>query len=126
MGSFSDASAASLDVSGPSSYTLTETRPIHVRRVSLRKNAIWTMLGNGFYAGTQWLQIAFVAHLGSSSELGYFALALGFCTPVFMLCNLQLRQLQAIDACRRYTFGEYLGVRLVTSCFAIAVLAVVA
>lgn len=124
MASLSDASTASLDVCGNPNHALTETRP--VRRVSLKKNAIWTMLGNGFYAGTQWLQIAFVAHLGNSSELGYFALALGFCTPVFMLCNLQLRQLQATDACRQYAFGEYLALRLVTSGVASTVLIVVA
>jgi O-antigen/teichoic acid export membrane protein len=82
---------------------------------SLKLNAVWTIAGNGVYAASQWLQVAIIAHLGTTVDVGQYALTMGICAPVFMLSNLQLRSIQATDSVRRYSFGEYLGLRLITS-----------
>jgi O-antigen/teichoic acid export membrane protein len=92
---------------------------------SLRRNAGWIIGGNSVYAATQWMQVAVVARFGTSTEVGQYALAMGICAPVFMLFNLQLRQIQATDQVRRHTFGEYLALRLATSAGAILVIAVI-
>jgi len=65
--------------------------------------------------------VAVIARLGSTLDVGHYAFALGLCAPVFMLANLQLRPMQATDSLRRYTFGDYLGLRLVTTLGALAV-----
>src|SRR5437867_237852 len=85
-----------------------------VAPLSLKRNTLWTMAGNTVYAASQWLQVAAIARLGSTLDVGHYAFALGLATPVFMLANLQLRPMQATDSLRRYTFGDYLGLRLVT------------
>jgi O-antigen/teichoic acid export membrane protein len=55
--------------------------------------------------------------------VGQFALALAVTAPVFMFANLQLRGIQATDARREYTFGDYLGLRLLTTGLALAAIA---
>src|SRR6267142_2141166 len=82
--------------------------------LSLKRNAVWTLGGNAMYAASQWSQIAVIAHLGSALDIGHYAFALALSTPVFMLANLQLRQIQVTDSLRRRSFGDYLGLRLVT------------
>ncbi len=95
------------------------------RPLSLRWNGIWTLAGNGVYALSQWLQIAILARLGSSRDVGNYALAVGLCTPVFMLANLQLRPIQATDSQQKYRFSEYLGLRVITSSLALALVVII-
>jgi len=92
--------------------------------LSLRRNAFWTTLGNGAFAAGQWAQIALIAHLGTSAEVGHYALALAVCSPVFLLFNLQLRPIQATDSERAYSFAEYLGLRVVSSVLALGVVCI--
>jgi O-antigen/teichoic acid export membrane protein len=91
--------------------------------LSLKRNAFWTTLGNGTYAAAQWLQIALIAHLGTTADVGHYALAVALSAPVFMFFNLQLRPIQATDSIQRHSFGEYLGLRLVSSACALMVVA---
>jgi O-antigen/teichoic acid export membrane protein len=97
-----------------------------IKPLSLKRNALWTMVGTGTYAATQWLQIAIVAHTGTSTDVGRYALALGVCTPVFMFFNLQLRQIQATDSLRKYSFPDYLGMRLLCSACAFILVCILA
>jgi O-antigen/teichoic acid export membrane protein len=94
--------------------------------LSLRRNAIWTTVGNASYALAQWLQIAMIAHLGSSADVGRYALAMGVCAPVFLFFNLQLRQIQATDANHTHSFAEYLGLRVLSSAAALGSVFVIA
>ena len=99
---------------GPS----TQTIPTAVRRVSLKKNISWAMLGNLTYAATQWGLLIGLARLGSPESVGRLALGLAVTAPVMLFCNLQLRTVQATDALRRYEFGDYFGLRLVSNAVA--------
>ncbi len=81
-------------------------------------------MGNLVYAGSQWGILVVFTKLGHPEMVGQFTLGLAVTAPVFMLTNLQLRQIQATDAKQLYQFSDYLGLRLLFS--QLAVVAVVA
>lgn len=83
----------------------------------------WALAGNIVYAGCQWLMLAVLARLGSPAMVGEFALALAVCAPIILFLNLQLRNLQATDTAGLYEFGDYLGLRLLTSMLFVFVVA---
>lgn len=114
----------SFAVTGPSLHEGVSV--LRAKPLSLKRNAIWTAIGNSAYAAAQWLQIALIAHLGTSRDIGRYALAMGYCAPVFMLFNLQLRQVQATDSIRRHSFQQYLGLRVLSSTVALVVVCVFA
>ena len=92
------------------------------KRLSLRWNFAWNLLGNGVYAVCQWGMVIVLAKLTSPDKLGSFALGVAIASPVFLLSGLALRPLQATDAQTEFKFGHYLALRLVTSCIAMCVL----
>jgi len=93
-----------------------------VSGLSLRSNFAWALAGNVVYAVCQWGMIVALAKLGSSFMIGQFSLGLAIATPVLMFTNLHLRAVQASDARRFYSFGEYLQLRSVMTLAAIAVI----
>jgi O-antigen/teichoic acid export membrane protein len=94
--------------------------------ISWRSNFAWALSGNVVYAACQWGMVIALAKLGNSFVLGQFSLGLAIATPVLMLANLQLRAAQATDAKHHYSFGEYLGLRIVTTSIGLAVIALIA
>ena len=44
------------------------------RRISLRKNFVWTLAGNIVYSGCQWGMLTIIAKLGNPIMVGQFAL----------------------------------------------------
>jgi O-antigen/teichoic acid export membrane protein len=91
--------------------------------LSLRANFSWTFVGNVVYAGCQWAMLVVLAKLGSPEMVGQFALGLAVTAPVIMFANLKLRNVQATDARNEYLFGDYLGLRLITTVLALLVIA---
>lgn len=99
------------------------SRPSGVQRaLSLRMNFSWTFVGNIIYAACQWGMLIIFARLGSPEMVGQFALGLAITAPIFMFSNLQLRGVQATDALQTYQFGDYLGLRLMTTLIALLAL----
>lgn len=92
----------------------------------LRRNASWALAGNAVYAGSQWLALVALARLGSPTAVGRFALGMAICAPVVLLGNLQLRSVLATDARDEHAWADYLGLRLVTTVAALAVIAGIA
>ncbi len=90
---------------------------------SLRTNIVWTAAGNATYAFCQWATLVALAKVSSLEFVGEFALAVAIVGPVFTFANLQLRAVQATDALRQYTFGHYLGLRLISTPIALVVIA---
>lgn len=101
----------------PSSVTESDASPL--TRPSLRRNAFWMLAGTMVYAGCQWGTMVLVAKLLASGVVGRYGLAVAICVPVFMLCNLRLREVQATDARGQFRFRDFLAVRVVTSLFAL-------
>jgi len=75
------------------------------------------------YAGCQWLVLIVLAKLGSPAMVGQFALALAVTAPVMLFFSLQLREVQATDAARAYSFREYLGLRAISTCLGLLIVA---
>lgn len=98
---------------------LSETRPL-----SLKSNFIWNFWGNGLWAVCQWGMLAAVARLGTPEMVGQFSLGLALTAPVIMFTNLSIRAVQATDARDEYIFGDYLGLRLVTTSLALLIIIV--
>ena len=86
-----------------------------IKPLTLRRNFSWTFAGNIVYAACQWGMLVMLAKLGSPEMVGQFTLALAVTAPVLMLTNLQLRQIQATDAKSEYIFGDYFGLRLIST-----------
>ena len=63
-----------------------------------------------------------LAKMGGVEIVGQFALALAICAPVMMFARLNLRTLQATDAKNEFTFGDYLGLAIVSSTLAMLVI----
>ena len=75
-----------------------------------------------FYAACQWGMLVVLAKLGSPEMVGRFALALAVTAPVFMFTSLQLRAVQATDRSHQFAFADYLGLRILSTALALAVI----
>lgn len=87
--------------------------------LSLRRNIVWTFLGNVGHAGCQVGLLLVLAKLGTARMVGQFLLGISVAAPVFMFTNLGLRSVQATDSQREFQFRDYLGIRLLASFVAI-------
>jgi len=85
-------------------------------------NFSWTFAGNAIYAACQWGMLVVLARLGNPEMVGQFTLGLAVTAPVILLGNLQLRNIQVTDTRQHYQFGDYLGLRLITSGTALLVI----
>jgi O-antigen/teichoic acid export membrane protein len=63
-----------------------------------------------------------LAKLGSPEMVGQFALGLAMTAPVMMFASLRMRLVQATDARREYSFGDYLGLRMITTTLGLLVI----
>lgn len=90
--------------------------------LSLRRNFSWTFVGNVVYAACQWGMLVVLAKLGSPEMVGQFTLGLAVTAPVILFTNLQLRAVQVTDAKQQYVFGDYLGLRLLATGLALAII----
>ncbi len=90
---------------------------------SVRVNALWTLAGNTGYMACQWLILALLARHFHVEAVGRYALSLAFTAPIFLLCALQLRSLQATDTKAEFTFAQYAFVRCLSLIAAVAAVA---
>jgi O-antigen/teichoic acid export membrane protein len=95
---------------------LNKSLPLHL-------NFSWTFAGNGIYAACQWGILIAFTRLGNAQMLGQFTLGLAIAAPVILFANLQLRDIQATDVRQQYQFGDYLGLRLLSTGIALLVIA---
>lgn len=63
-----------------------------------------------------------LAKLGSPEMVGQFTLGLAVTAPVFMFTKLHLRVVQATDARNQFVFGDYLGLRLISTGLALLII----
>jgi O-antigen/teichoic acid export membrane protein len=66
-----------------------------------------------------------MAKLMDTQQVGYYTLALSITNPIMMFSMLQLRAMHVTDVKEQYSYGNYLGVRLLTNGLAAVVLAIV-
>ncbi len=82
------------------------------KQLSLKSNFSWAFAGNVINAACQWGILATLAKLGSPEVVGLFALGLAVTLPIAAFTNLQLRGVFCTDTKNEYTFGDYLGLRI--------------
>jgi O-antigen/teichoic acid export membrane protein len=87
----------------------------HYEDSSLRTDFGWVLLGNAVYAVGQWITLVLLAKLMRPEVVGQYALGVAIAVPVFMLTSLQLRLVLASDIFEKTHFGNYLGLRLLST-----------
>lgn len=96
----------------------------YIPKVRLSEAFAWTLFGNLANGLSHTTILCLIAKISSAHDVGQYSLAAAVIAPVLALCSLQLRSVQASDAQRRFSFGTYLSLRLVTS--GIAMVAIIA
>jgi O-antigen/teichoic acid export membrane protein len=95
-------------------------------RPSLGSNVFWTLSGYGIYMACQWAMLVVVARLGSPEKVGDLALGIALSAPVILFTNLGLRKVQVTDVHGQFQFGDYLGLRLLMTALALALVGAIA
>jgi hypothetical protein len=93
---------------------------------NLKRNIVWAFGGNSFYGLCQWGMLTILARLGRPEQVGTYALGVAISTPMFMLSNLHLREIQSTDTRQQFKFGQYVGLRLATTAIALLAIGAVA
>lgn len=96
-----------------------------IDQLSLKENFFWNFLGSSVYALSQFIIIVLLNKLGSPVMVGLYSIGLAISTPIIMLTNLQLRQIQATDTTGEYLFNDYYALRIVTGFLAIIVIIII-
>lgn len=109
---------------GEETLQVVQEHPLNIG-LSLKHNFSWTLAGNIVYTGCQWGMLVALAKLGTTAVVGIFALAFAVTAPVIMFAGLQLRAVQATDARRDFSFGDYLALRLATMIAAMLAIVVI-
>lgn len=91
---------------------------------SRRAAFLWNILGSGMNAFSTMLLTVVTSRLAGVEDAGVLSLAIGLCYIFFSLATFEVRTYQATDIQQRFSFGEYLGVRILT-CGAAAVVCAV-
>lgn len=113
-------SIATLD-RGPGNVGVSGVPVAQGKRPSLRSDFSWMFVGNAIYAGGQFATLMLLAKLVRPEMVGQYALGLAVVYPVMMFTNLNLRAVLTSDIQQRTSFGHYLGLRLLTTSLAFAI-----
>lgn len=73
----------------------------------MRNNVIWAFVSNGANAIFSWFMLLTLTKIGSSSEVGLFALAQAVALPVHMFFSFKMRTVQSTDHKNEFTENEY-------------------
>jgi len=85
----------------------------------LRHSVACSLVGNIGFALSQWILLTNVSKLGGAQMVGELALALAITSPIFLFTGLQLNTVQITDTFDRFTFGDYLAIRITSTALAL-------
>src|ERR1041384_1211743 len=105
-----------MNVEAPSVLTIDREKP-----PSLCVDFSWMFVGNAIYACGQFLILILLTKLVRPEMVGQYALGLALVYPVMLFTNLQLRAVMISDGSQHAVFGHYLGLRLLTTSLALAI-----
>ena len=89
---------------------------------SEKRNILWNIVGSFLYAFASMVLSIAVVQIAGEDDGGIFTFAFStFGQHMFMMAYFGIRPFQITDTGNRYTFGEYLGLRLLTCAAALAV-----
>lgn len=85
------------------------------------KRAGWMVLGNGFYALFQLLNMVIISKILGVESLGVFSLALALTAPLMLFSNFGMRILWVTNSVSDSTFSDFRLMRLCMSLFGAAI-----
>ncbi|MBB5827578.1 lipopolysaccharide biosynthesis protein [Micromonospora carbonacea] len=86
----------------------------------------WFLAGLAMTSLAQWTIVTVLARAGSPGLVGQYALGLAVGAPVVLVCGLGLQPVLVTDVAGRFTFHEYLRLRLAGMAVALLAIGVVA
>lgn len=93
----------------------------------LGSNILWNSIGTIFYFGCQWLLTVLVVRLnGNYSDAGVLSLGISIATPLATVASLNLRTAQVANMDQRFSDGDFIVTRAVTTALALALCIIVA
>lgn len=95
------------------------------KALSIRANMIWNASGSLIYMAAQWLITVLVVRLSSGYDAaGLLALGMAVANIFVPIGYYKIRTFQVSDLDEEYSFGQYLGFRIVTIALSIVVMLV--
>ncbi len=89
---------------------------------SLSTDFSWMLVGNAVYAGAQFATLMLLTKLVQPEMVGQYALGLAIVYPTINLANLQLRAVMNSVTRPQIRFGDYLGLRLLTTSLSLVII----
>lgn len=86
------------------------------------KSLSWAVFGRFSYILSQGAIVIYLSKNFSLIEVGYFGVATALTSPIFQFTNINLRSLVVTDEKNRFTFDEYLNVRIVNSLISLVII----
>lgn len=87
-----------------------------------KRNIIWNMIGSFLYAFASMVLTIAVVQIAGEDAGGIFTFAFTtFGQHMFMVAYFGIRPFQITDTGNKYSFGDYLGLRLLTCAFALVI-----
>lgn len=91
------------------------------------KSIIWNSVGTLFYCGCQWLLTVLVVRLNDNySDAGILSLAMSIATPLTTVAMLNLRTFQVANIENRFSDGDFIFTRAITSIISLIICIIVA
>jgi O-antigen/teichoic acid export membrane protein len=94
--------------------------------MGLRSSFTWLLSGNVLYSACQWGIVWAIARLGSTQQVGEYALGMAISAPIMLFGNFQLRALIASDLKETFALGQYLSFRFVSLGLGMLLIAILA
>lgn len=91
------------------------------RRLGLR-NFRAVFAGRLVSALSVWMALAVLAKLSDPATVGLYALAQALCIPIAETAKMSLRELRSSDTTQDFSFGDYLGLRLLAAAAALVLM----
>lgn len=92
------------------------------KNISLRQNMVWNSAGSMTRLACNYLITIAVVRLSSGFDAaGSLALAMSISNVIWPLADFRLRTVQITDVHNEHSSGEYVGLRILTSLFAVSV-----
>lgn len=99
---------------------------ISEHREPIGKSIIWNSVGTLFYMGCQWFLTVLVVRLNNDySSAGVLTLAMSISTPLITVATLGLRTFQVANMNERFSDGDFLFARAITSVVSLAICVIV-
>ena len=81
--------------------------------MTMKRNFVWTWLGNVIYLGTQWALLVILTKLGTIEVVGQFFMGMAVTAPVIIFSQMQLRQALVTDTSNAFHLLDYFIARLI-------------